>query len=388
MNKESIKKSAILASLGAMSVASTLGMTGCGNKKEIQPEETTTMTTTEVTTENDTTIVSTLDAQKEYDREMYKELAQKSYDTYQGFYDSIGTTEEEIEKLVKVLNEDLEGLTTDDVKDAYTLINQIILPDNLTHHVNKYIFASSDTSIDVYSLPRTSEFISSEYTDLKEFLIRTENARDEIYNAYTVGSDSDKKTAEEDITKLVKYEAIQYKLGKSIMTDNINSEAQRMLASCYEKNIIGLKNVVTINEPSIKVTNDDLKALGVIGENGGASLSEFDINLAANVVGNVDENGNVVYTYTDADEVAAKEGAELKEALWTSEQGKYIESSCNALALLVKQVMENDYDKSSKLDDIKSEKFNLLKQRELLSMLKFNNQYEEEITEYSLKYRV
>ena len=247
---KSNKKRLATMSLGAMMLAS--GLTGC--KEKTNTVDLTEDITTEITTENVlTTETVDLEEERAKARELqYKTLAENSYNTYKEFYDDISVSSSQIEKLVKILNEDLSGITTDDARDAYALIDQIILSDNMHHQIDKYIFSSDSTDIPVYTHPRISEFISNDNVDLKEFLIRTENLRDEIYNAYTVGTEEDRKVATEDAAKLVDYEAIQYRNNESIMNDNTLSSPKRMLASNYEKNIIGMLNSISVNQPEME----------------------------------------------------------------------------------------------------------------------------------------
>lgn len=362
---KSNKKKIATMSLGAMMLAS--GLTGCSEKTNIVDE--TESKTTEITTENVVT-TETINLEKASEIQ-YKILAENSYNTYKEFYDDISVTSEDIEKLVKILNEDLNGITTDDVRDAYALIDQIILSDNMHHQIDKYIFLSDSSEIPVYTHPRVSEFISNDNTNLKEFLIRTENLRDEIYNAYTVGSEEDRKIAIEDAARLVDYEAIQYRNNESIMNDNTLSSSKRMLASNYEKNIIGMLNSISVNQPEME------------------SSEGFTIYLVSNVSVSVDENGEKVYDYTGTDDVAFSDGKELRKLLAQSEQGKYIESGCNEVALLIKQIEENNLTESKReLKNMYEIKKNLLSKMKQDSYKNICSNVENEINSKSYGYNI
>ena len=366
---KSNKKRLATMSLGAMMLAS--GLTGCKEKKNTV--DLTEDITTKITTENVlTTETVDLEEERAKTREsQYKTLAENSYNTYKEFYDDISVSSSQIEKLVKILNEDLSGITTDDARDAYALIDQIILSDNMHHQIDKYIFSPDSTDIPVYAHPRISEFISNDSADLKEFLIRAENLRDEIYNAYTIGTEEDRKIATEDAAKLVDYEAIQYRHSGSIMNDNTLSSPKRMLASNYEKNIIGMLNSISVNQPEME------------------SSEGFTIYLVSNVSVSVDENGEKVYDYSGTDDVAFSDGKELRELLAKCEQGKYIETCCSELASIIKQIQENNLTQSRReLKDMYEAKKNLLSQMKQDSYKSICSNVENEINSKSYGYNI
>lgn len=235
--KKDIKKKIVTTSLGAMALVS--GLTGCNsNTKQVSSEEKSNITTEVPTTEEAT--LSAEEAQLESNREQYKEVALNSYETYQEFYDDINVTPEDIEKLVKILDEDFEGITADDIKSSYSLINQMIFSTNMHYQIDKHIFQKNEDTIKVYDQPRVSELVSNDNERIKEFLIRTENLRDEVYSAYATGSKEDRKNAMENAAKLVDAEAISYRKGNAVIDDDYLSSSKTMLVSCYEKNIIGI----------------------------------------------------------------------------------------------------------------------------------------------------
>ena len=89
------------------------------------------------------------------------------------------------------------------------------------------------------------------------------------------------------------------------------------------------------------------------------------------------ENGNV----NDILDGAFADGKELRKLLAQSEQGKYIETECSEVALLIKKVQENNMSQKSEAKDTnKTElKSELLKKKQILSMVEavMNNQNEE-----------
>lgn len=360
-----MKKKIVTTSLGAMALVS--GLTGCNsNTKQVTDTEkasiTTEVPTTEVPTTEETTL-SAEEAQLESNREQYREVALNSYETYQEFYDDISVTPEDIEKLVKILDEDFEGITADDIKSSYSLINQMIFSTNMHYQIDKHIFQKNEDTIKVYDQPRVSELVSNDNERIKEFLIRTENLRDEVYSAYATGSKEDRKNAMENAAKLVDAEAISYRKGNAVIDDDYLSSSKTMLVSCYEKNIIGILNAVSANQPEME------------------SSEGFTIYLISNVSVSVDKDGNKVYDYTGTDDVAFADGKELRKLLAQSEQGKYIEIECSEVASLIKKVKENNMNQTSEAKDsnkteLKSE---LLKKKQILSMVEaaMNNQNEE-----------
>lgn len=360
-----MKKKIVTTSLGAMALVS--GLTGCNsNTKQVTDTEkasiTTEVPTTEVPTTEETTL-SAEEAQLESNREQYREVALNSYETYQEFYDDISVTPEDIEKLVKILDEDFEGITADDIKSSYSLINQMIFSTNMHYQIDKHIFQKNEDTIKVYDQPRVSELVSNDNERIKEFLIRTENLRDEVYSAYATGSKEDRKNAMENAAKLVDAEAISYRKGNAVIDDDYLSSSKTMLVSCYEKNIIGILNAVSANQPEME------------------SSEGFTIYLISNVSVSVDKDGNKVYDYTGTDDVAFADGKELRKLLAQSEQGKYIEIECSEVASLIKKVKENNMNQTSEAKDsnkteLKSE---LLKKKQILSMVEaaMKNQNEE-----------
>ena len=358
-----IKKKIVTTSLGAMVLAS--GLTGCNsNTKQASNDEKSNITTEVTALEQlEETTISPEEAQLESNREQYKEVALNSYETYQEFYDDINVTPEDIEKLVKILDEDFEGITPDDIKSSDSLMNQMIFSNNMHYQIDKHIFQKNEDTIKVYDQPRVSELVSNDNERIKEFLIRTENLRYEVYRAYATGSKEDRKNAMEDAAKLVDAEAISYRKGNAIIDDDYLSSSKKLLVSNYEKNIIAMLNAVSANQPEME------------------SSEGFTINLISNVSVSVDKDGNKVYDYTGTDDVAFADGKELRKLLAQSEQGKYIETECSAEALLIKKVKENNMSQTSETKDFnKTElKSELLKKKQVLSMVEaaMNNQNEE-----------
>ena len=359
-----IKKKIVTTSLGAMVLAS--GLTGCNsNTKQASNDEKSNITTEATTLEPETeeATLSPEEAQLESNREQYKEVALNSYETYQEFYDDINVTPSDIEKLVKILDEDFEGITPDDIRSSYALIDQMIFSNNMHYQIDKHIFKKDEDTLKIYDQPRVSELVSNDNETIKEFLIRTENLRDEVYSANATGSKEDRKNAMEDAAKLVDAEAISYRKGNAIIDDDYLSSSKKLLVSNYEKNIIAILNSVSANQPEME------------------SSEGFTIYLISNVAVSVDKDGNKVYDYTGTDDVAFADGKELRKLLAQSEQGKYIETECSEVALLIKKVQENNMSQKSEAKDTnKTElKSELLKKKQILSMVEaaMNNQNEE-----------
>lgn len=358
-----IKKKIVTTSLGAMVLAS--GLTGCNsNTKQASNDEKSNITTEVTALEQlEETTISPEEAQLESNREQYKEVALNSYETYQEFYDDINVTPSDIEKLVKILDEDFEGITPDDIRSSYALIDQMIFSNNMHYQIDKHIFKKDEDTLKIYDQPRVSELVSNDNETIKEFLIRTENLRDEVYSANATGSKEDRKNAMEDAAKLVDAEAISYRKGNAIIDDDYLSSSKKLLVSNYEKNIIAILNAVSANQPEME------------------SSEGFTIYLISNVSVSVDKDGNKVYDYTGTDDVAFADGKELRKLLAQSEQGKYIETECSEVALLIKKVQENNMSQKSEAKDTnKTElKSELLKKKQILSMVEaaMNNQNEE-----------
>lgn len=358
-----IKKKIVTTSLGAMVLAS--GLTGCNsNTKQASNDEKSNITTEVTALEQlEETTISPEEAQLESNREQYKEVALNSYETYQEFYDDINVTPSDIEKLVKILDEDFEGITPDDIRSSYALIDQMIFSNNMHYQIDKHIFKKDEDTLKIYDQPRVSELVSNDNETIKEFLIRTENLRDEVYSANATGSKEDRKNAMEDVAKLVDAEAISYRKGNAIIDDDYLSSSKKLLVSNYEKNIIAILNAVSANQPEME------------------SSEGFTIYLISNVSVSVDKDGNKVYDYTGTDDVAFADGKELRKLLAQSEQGKYIETECSEVALLIKKVQENNMSQKSEAKDTnKTElKSELLKKKQILSMVEaaMNNQNEE-----------
>ena len=236
------------------------------------------------------------------------------------------------------------------------------------YQIDKHIFKKNEDTLKIYDQPRVSELVSNDNETIKEFLIRTENLRDEIYNANATGSEEDRKNAMKDAARLVDAEAISYRKGNAIIDDDYLSSSKKLLVSNYEKNIIAMLNAVSANQPEME------------------SSEGFTIYLISNVSVSVDENGNKVYDYTGTDDVAFADGKELRKLLAQSEQGKYIETECSEVALLIKKVQENNMSQTSeaKTSNKAELKAELLKKKQILSMVEaaMNNQ-DEEVKSYS-----
>lgn len=359
-----IKKKIVTTSLGAMALVS--GLTGCNSSTKQASNVEKTSITTEATTEPEIeeTTMSEEEAQLESNREQYREVALNSYETYQDFYDDINVTPEDIEKLVKILDEDFEGITPDDIRSSYSLIDQMIFSNNMRYQIDKHVFKKDENTLKIYNQPRVSELVSNDNETIKEFLIRTENLRDEIYGAYATGSKEDRKNAMEDAARLVDAEAISYRKGNAIIDDDYLSSSKKLLVSNYEKNIIAMLNAVSANQPEMQSTEG------------------FTIYLISNVSVSVDKDGNKVYDYTGTDDVAFSDGKELRKLLAQSEQGKYMETECSEVALLIKKVQENNISQISDATNKSELKSELLKKKQVLSMVEaaMNNQNEESKT--------
>lgn len=356
-----IKKKIVTTSLGAVALVS--GLTGCNSSAKQASNIEKTNITTEANTEPKTeeTTMSEEELQLESNREQYREVALNSYETYQNFYDDINVTPEDIEKLVKILDEDFDGITTDDIRSSYALIDQMIFSNNMRYQIDKHVFKKDEDTLKIYDQPRVSELVSNDNETIKEFLIRTENLRDEVYSAYATGSKEDRKNAMEDAARLVDAEAISYRKGNAIIDDDYLSSSKKLLVSNYEKNIIAILNAVSANQPEME------------------SSEGFTIYLISNVSVSVDKDGNKVYDYTGTDDVAFSDGKELRKLLAQSEQGKYIETECSEVALLIKKVQEKNINQTSEATNKSELKSELLKKRKILSIIDtvMNNQNEE-----------
>lgn len=361
-----IKKRAVTASLGTMVLLS--GLTGCNTKNN---NVNTNSSMNKETTSTEEIKESTIDTQLELNREQYRKVALDSYEKYQEFYDDINVTIEDIEKLVKILDEDLEGITTDDIRSSYALIDQMIFSNNMRYQIDKHVFKKDEESLKICEQPRVSELVSNENEELKRFLIKVENLRDEVYDAYATGTKENRKSAMENAARLVDSEAISYRKGTAIIDNKLLSSPMKMLISNYEKNIIAILNAISTNQPEME------------------SSEGFTIYLISNVSVNIDKDGNKVYDYTGTDDVAFSDGKELKALLAQSEQGKYIETGCDEVALLIKKVQENNLNqkKSSSIEEKNKElKNKYLEKKQLLNIvMKAMNNENEKSKGYSYK---
>ena len=139
--------------------------------------------------------------------------------------------------------------------------------------------------------------------------------------------------------------------------------------------------IACISAPSILAFSFDLESSCDIEFVTVSAKYENPWNLDQNVSYYVDKDGNKVYDYTGTDDVAFADGKELRKLLAQSEQGKYIETECSEVALLIKKVQENNMSQKSEAKDTnKTElKSELLKKKQILSMVEaaINNQNEE-----------
>ena len=146
--------------------------------------------------------------------------------------------------------------------------------------------------------------------------------------------------------------------GIDIGTSNFKMCCKDKDAILNEKNIIAMLNAVSANQPEME------------------SSEGFTIYLVSNVSVSVDENGEKVYDYSGTDDVAFSDGKELRELLAKCEQGKYIETECSEVALLIKKVQENNMSQTSeaKTSNKAELKAELLKKKQILMKTKITVQ--------------
>lgn len=174
MNK--IKKTALVTTLAASMVAS---LASC-SKEETQYNELT-------TTETQTTQATTEEVN------IYEQQAIESYNQYKDFYDSFSVGVTEIENMIKIINDDLSGLTQEDLRETVELIGNILSSVNLGQKIDNIKTGVEDENI-LPDAPKLSIYVEDE--NIKSDLQAYEEIRDQLTNSANKGviSENDKET--------------------------------------------------------------------------------------------------------------------------------------------------------------------------------------------------
>ncbi len=303
-----LRKNLVTLALGTSMLAS---LTGC--KDNIN--ETNSVSDTEITTE----VINNEVVETEY-----SSLATSSYNKYKEFYDAIGVKEENVEKLVRIINDDLDGITEDDIYDAVALIEEVNYSENMSDLIQNYNFNNNVENYPIYDQPRTSDFISDENIELKRLIVQFENQRDELYNAYASKDSNLIELANQNCIKLVKYSEDSFDNQEDLLKGELQDEALKILLVNTKLNMI-------------KMTCKSTNLIEV--ENNG-----YTIYLTIPVSIKIDENGNEIYDFSDQDAVAfaPEDSYEYQQAYQKWAGARYNEMQCHEIDKLVTKTNNNN----------------------------------------------
>ncbi len=230
-------------------LATSLSLSGCGkdnenNVKVYKPS------TQEITTELQTTEETATEEMTNINN--YVSLAEQSYNEYKDFYDSIGVNVPQIEKMIKIINDDFSNITEDNFIDTLDMIEQITLSDTLYQGLDNIDSDVNQTFI-VQKAPKLSNYVKNE--NIKADLENYERIRDQITDSVNNRSitESDKELLRNAIIEMER----AYNQNKGYMNSNIISEGEEYLQAVSKKNLVTLAAKVT-GETEIKDPNGDI----------------------------------------------------------------------------------------------------------------------------------
>lgn len=228
-------------------LGTSLLLTACSknNENKVKVYDTTSQ---EMTTE----LQSTEEFINESSSNKYKSLAEQSYNEYKEFYDSIGVSIPQVENMIKIINNDLVGLSEDDLIDTIDMINQILLSDQLCQSLDNIDLGISD-SFNIPNSPKLSIYVENEKikTDLESYEI----IRDQIINSANNGviAESEKNLLKNSIINMEQ----AYNQDEGYMNSTIICEGNKYLQIAWKKNLVVLGAKV-IGETEIKDNNGEI----------------------------------------------------------------------------------------------------------------------------------
>lgn len=329
------KNALLLTTLGA-----SLALTGCSKKGENKVKVYDT-TSQEMTTE----LQPTEEFVSEPMNNKYTSLAEQSYNDYKEFYDSIGISVPQIENMIKIINNDLVGLSEDNLIDTIDMVNQILLSDQLCQSLDNIDLGMSD-SFDVPKSPKLSIYVENE--KIKSDLESYEITRDQIINSANNGVISE---AEKDLLKnsIINMEQA-YNQDEGYMNSTIICEGNKYLQNAWKKNLVVLGAKV-IGETEIKDNNGEIYP---ICPNGDETLIIAQYNMLSSSGENIPDSLQIEYT-----------NIKLRQIVTKYEQGM-----CSLEEELYRGIKEENH------IDSRIEKINLLEQKKYA--LEFYNQNKKE----------
>lgn len=282
-----------------------------------------------------------------------RELAEKSYNEYSEFYNSISSDPyiiNEIDTMINVINGNVDGLSREEIIDSLEMVNQILYSDNLSQNIdNVNTSKSSDEylytpeSCTIISSPKMSDFIPREsniYSNVTEYEKLVSKMSEELR---LTGTYSD-ELANEIRKSTIDMEVSNYNKDIDQMTGELSNEGLGYLQSAVNTARCSLCTKVTPYEHYLDTGNNFVIQISLTDE-------ESDQNQQVITLGNA----------------ASDEAKEL----YTKNQGKlistkYIDSMCNFEESLL-QKAGYDINYSSKILNEQKLVLLKLKREELLA---------------------
>ena len=237
--KNELRKKMLTSTLIASMFAS---LSGCGKTNQNQ----------QTTTQQSSTIQQEQIQQE--DSNSYEQLAMQSYSQYREFYDYIGIDVIQVENMIKIINDDLTGLTEDDLNDAIYLMDQIILSDTLIQAIDN-TKNNIPLTFTPAQAPTLTPFINNE--EVKQDVLEYEVLRDSIQQSAVNGNitEQDKQNLAHAIVKMEK----SYNNDQGHMNSEVDSEGINYVKNLCNRRLTYLTVLATNGTNIIDSEGNDFK---------------------------------------------------------------------------------------------------------------------------------
>lgn len=267
------------------------------------------------------------------------QLAEESYNTYKDFYDNVITgrniTIKEIDTMINVLNDNVEGYSQDEIKDSLRLIQEIYLSGNLVQSIDNVNAQNNPDvpyipdSCPTYMAPKVSDFISP--SNVNDNIIKYEQIRDELTNEIILTGTYSEDMANRIRNAILDMEIDEYNKDIDGITTEISSEGLRYAAIAANYSLAKLGPLVTPNASYLY------------------REGEISIQIALTPEQNDLESAILMSSNNLSDDIILQ-NAKNKEQLITT---KYIRSLCNIEVLILQNAGYSTDDLISSLNEEK-----------------------------------
>ncbi len=239
------------------------------------------------------------------------QVAEKSYNEYKEFYDSIGVSIEDIDTLINVVNDNTDGYTLEQLEDSLAIVRNIELSDNVIQSIDN-INASKISELPYEGelctcipSPKISDFVN--ISNIDDTITNYESLRDELITEIRQSGTYSEEIAQKIRQATIDMEISQYNKDTSDMNSECPSEGLNYIVASSKYNLAQLCQLVTPNNNYI------------IADNG--------IELKLSLSGSELENASIVEMLGDSapSDVLSKYALDRESLIIT----KYDESMCS-----------------------------------------------------------